>query len=148
MDSSNFEQTVNSTPFFDFVTSTVIYNSSDGIIVNTSYNDVYLAFSLPITILYIAIFMPIWLLIILGNSLVILAFVNTTSLRKVSNYFLISLACTDLFTGIISLPLHLVGRLVISPITCWSSTGFLFFLPTVVLTASSAYHLIAIAIDR
>lgn len=110
--------------------------------------DTSLAFSLATTIFYVALFVPVLAGIIIGNLLVIMAFATDKSLRKVSYYFLVSLAVTDLLTGLISLPFHLIGRLVISPTTCLSSSRFLLFLPTMVFSCSSVYHFIAIAIDR
>ncbi|KAJ8044635.1 Octopamine receptor beta-2R [Holothuria leucospilota] len=77
-----------------------------------------------------------------------LAFVYHKELRKVKNYFLVSLAATDFLTGLVALPLHLVARLVVSQVTCWSSSRFIFFLPDLIFGKASAYHLLCVAIDR
>ncbi|KAJ8044636.1 Octopamine receptor beta-2R [Holothuria leucospilota] len=107
-----------------------------------------LTFNPYITAFYILIYLPVWIAIISGNLLVMLAFVYHKELRKVKNYFLVSLAATDFLTGLVALPLHLVARLVVSQVTCWSSSRFIFFLPDLIFGKASAYHLLCVAIDR
>lgn len=114
----------------------------------TGRSSVNLAFSPMITLVYLLIYMPIFVGILAGNLLVILAFARNARLRKVSNYFLLSLAVTDLFTGIFALPLILAARLIKSSATCCESSRFDFFLPAIVFGVSSICHVSAITVDR
>ncbi|KAJ8044368.1 Histamine H2 receptor [Holothuria leucospilota] len=106
-----------------------------------------LAFKPYITTLYILIYFPVWIAIICGNLVVMLAFVYHRELRRVQNYFLVSLAATDFLTGLVALPLHLVARLVVSQVTCLPSSRFIFFLPVLIFSSASAFHHLCIAIE-
>ena len=53
---------------------------------------------ITLTVIYI-----VFLLIVAGNALTILAFIKFHSLRKVRNYFLVSLAVGDIFLGLLNL---------------------------------------------
>ncbi|XP_071832127.1 adenosine receptor A2b-like [Apostichopus japonicus] len=117
------------------------YNVSDR-------NLISLALSPFLTVSYLLVYLPVFIGTVVGNLLVILAFIRNARLRKVSNYFLLSLAVTDFFTGLLALPLNLTPRLIISPATCFETTRFNFFLPAFVFSGSSIYHLSAIAVDR
>lgn len=45
---------------------------------------------------------------VIGNSMVVVAVFNYRPLKKVQNYFLVSLAFSDMCVAIIVMPLHVV----------------------------------------
>lgn len=87
-------------------------------------------------------------IIIFGNIAVILAVLTTKKLRRVSdNYFLLSLAFSDLALGIFVLPFSTVSE----TLTLWifgSSYCRLWLALDIWLCTASIYNLMAIAIDR
>lgn len=101
-----------------------------------------------VAICYILTYLPVLFLIIFGNAFVIFAFMFSNELRRPQYYILVSLAITDLLTGIIALPCLIYCRIIVSPLTCLSSTRVYFFIPAITCGGSSVFHLVVIAIDR
>ncbi|XP_007933766.1 histamine H4 receptor [Orycteropus afer afer] len=82
----------------------------------------------------------------LGNAVVILAFVVDKSLRHRSNYFFLNLAISDFFVGVISIPLfipHTVFKWDMGDSLCtfWLIIDYL-------LCTSSVYNIVLISYDR
>lgn len=59
----------------------------------------------------LALYSIIFLLAIVGNSLVILTLVQNKRMRTITNLFLLNLAVSDLFLGVFCMPFTLVGTI-------------------------------------
>nr|8HN8_R Chain R, Soluble cytochrome b562, Histamine H4 receptor fusion [Homo sapiens]8HOC_R Chain R, Soluble cytochrome b562, Histamine H4 receptor fusion [Homo sapiens] len=84
--------------------------------------------------------------IMLGNAVVILAFVVDKNLRHRSNYFFLNLAISDFFVGVISIPLYIPHTLFewdFGKEICvfWLTTDYL-------LCTASVYNIVLISYDR
>nr|7YFC_R Chain R, Histamine H4 receptor [Homo sapiens]7YFD_R Chain R, Histamine H4 receptor [Homo sapiens] len=84
--------------------------------------------------------------IMLGNALVILAFVVDKNLRHRSSYFFLNLAISDFFVGVISIPLYIPHTLFewdFGKEICvfWLTTDYL-------LCTASVYNIVLISYDR
>ena len=64
--------------------------------------------------LALCVFLPLCIATITGNVLVIVAFKKERKLRTVTNYFLVSLAVSDLIIGLISMPMYSIYVLKVS----------------------------------
>ncbi|KAE9413311.1 hypothetical protein Angca_003743 [Angiostrongylus cantonensis] len=93
-------------------------------------------------------YLVIIVMTIVGNTLVAVAIFSYRPLKKVQNYFLVSLAASDLAVAILVMPLHVVkfladGRWLLGiPICQFFTTA------DILLCTSSILNLCAIAIDR
>lgn len=94
---------------------------------------------------YIMVELAIAVLAILGNVLVCWAVWLNSNLQNVTNYFVVSLAAADIAVGVLAIPFAIT----ISTGFCAACHNCLFFACFVlVLTQSSIFSLLAIAIDR
>ena len=84
--------------------------------------------------------------IVFGNTIVMVAFKNRRKLRRRSNMFLISLACSDCLVGVVSLPLWIcISGLGISK----GEVLYAFFISFDIFSAlTSVFHLTAISVER
>ncbi|XP_077015224.1 adenosine receptor A2a [Tamandua tetradactyla] len=94
---------------------------------------------------YIALELAIAVLAVLGNVLVCWAVRLNSNLQSVTNYFVASLAAADIAVGVLAVPFAIA----ISTGFCAACHGCLFIACFVlVLTQSSIFSLLAIAVDR
>ncbi|KAM6155716.1 adenosine receptor A2a [Rhynchocyon petersi] len=94
---------------------------------------------------YMTVELAIAVLAILGNVLVCWAVWLNTNLQNVTNYFVVSLAAADIAVGVLAIPFAIT----ISMGLCAACHSCLFIACFVlVLTQSSIFSLLAIAIDR
>nr|5WF5_A Chain A, Human A2a adenosine receptor T4L chimera [synthetic construct] len=94
---------------------------------------------------YITVELAIAVLAILGNVLVCWAVWLNSNLQNVTNYFVVSLAAANIAVGVLAIPFAIT----ISTGFCAACHGCLFIACFVlVLTQSSIFSLLAIAIDR
>ncbi|CAB3399255.1 unnamed protein product [Caenorhabditis bovis] len=85
---------------------------------------------------------------VVGNTLVVVAVFSYRPLKKVQNYFLVSLAASDLAVSIFVMPLHVVtflagGKWLLGAVVCQFFTT-----ADILLCTSSILNLCAIALDR
>ncbi|XP_057607315.1 adenosine receptor A2a isoform X1 [Chionomys nivalis] len=98
-----------------------------------------------VSLVYITVELAIAVLAVLGNVLVCWAVWINSNLQNVTNYFVVSLAAADIAVGVLAIPFAIT----ISTGFCAACHGCLFFACFVlVLTQSSIFSLLAIAIDR
>ncbi|KAI6176736.1 Tyramine receptor ser-2 [Aphelenchoides bicaudatus] len=83
-----------------------------------------------------------------GNTLVIVAVFTYRPLKKVQNYFLVSLAASDLAVGLFVMPLHVVKFLANGHWLLGVTVCQLFTTADILLCTSSILNLCAIALDR
>ncbi|KAM9858159.1 adenosine receptor A2b-like [Aulostomus maculatus] len=99
----------------------------------------------PTASIYIALELLIAIFSVLGNVLVCWAVALNSNLQSITNFFVVSLAVADIAVGVLAIPFSIV----ISTGFCSNFYGCLFIACFVlVLTQSSIFSLLAIAIDR
>ncbi|XP_047446775.1 adenosine A2a receptor a [Mugil cephalus] len=97
------------------------------------------------SVLYIILELLIAVFSVLGNVLVCWAVCLNSNLQSITNFFVVSLAAADIAVGVLAIPFAIV----ISTGFCSNFYGCLFIACFVlVLTQSSIFSLLAIAIDR
>lgn len=98
-----------------------------------------------ILVLYILLELLIAVFSVLGNVLVCWAVCLNSNLQSITNFFVVSLALADIAVGVLAIPFSIA----ISTGFCSNFYGCLFIACFVlVLTQSSIFSLLAIAIDR
>ncbi|KAL4608777.1 adenosine receptor A2b isoform X1 [Arapaima gigas] len=95
--------------------------------------------------LYIVIELAIALMSIAGNVLVCWAVAINTTLKNATNYFLVSLAVADILVGCLAIPFAITISIGLLADFYWCLFMACFVL---VLTQSSIFSLLAVAIDR
>ncbi|KAL0979543.1 hypothetical protein UPYG_G00186380 [Umbra pygmaea] len=97
------------------------------------------------SIIYVVLELLIAMLSVLGNVLVCWAVCLNSNLQTITNFFVVSLALADIAVGVLGIPFAII----ISTGFCSNFYGCLFIACFVlVLTQSSIFSLLAIAIDR
>ena len=97
------------------------------------------------TLVFVFFSVLLALAIVIGNSIVMTAFIHNRKLRKRGNVFLVSLACSDCIVGVASLPLWIC----ISGLGISTGEVFEFFISLDIFSAlTSVFHLTAISVER
>ncbi|KAF7244423.1 Adenosine receptor A2b [Varanus komodoensis] len=94
---------------------------------------------------YIALELLIAVLSILGNVLVCAAVGSNSTLKTATNYFLVSLAVADVAVGLLAIPFAVTISVGLKTDFHWCLFLACFVL---VLTQSSIFSLLAVAVDR
>ncbi|KAE8598615.1 hypothetical protein XENTR_v10016875 [Xenopus tropicalis] len=100
-----------------------------------------------ISILLIIFLSLMVVLIVIGNSVVILAFIVDRRLRTRSNFFLLNLSMCDFLVGAVSIPMYIpyrvTGKWLLGKFLCklWITIDF-------TITTASAYSVVLISYDR
>ncbi|CAL8097808.1 unnamed protein product [Calicophoron daubneyi] len=114
---------------------------------NSTSSDYYTTYSYPVVVILIILTAIVSFITVSGNILVLLSFFVERALRTATNYFIASLAVTDLLIGIFSMNLYtyylIVGHWPLGRLSCdlWLSLDY-----TACLT--SQYTVLIITIDR
>ncbi|XP_074942265.1 histamine H3 receptor-like [Phalacrocorax aristotelis] len=104
-------------------------------------------FSLGVLVLLAFLMVLLALVTILGNALVILAFIMDRNLRHRSNYYFLNLAISDFAVGVFCMPLYipysLTGKWHLGKGACklWLATDY-------VLCTASVFNIVLISYDR
>ena len=61
--------------------------------------------------LYISLYVIVFLVSVLGNSLVVITIGSNKRMRNLTNIFLLSMAVSDLLIALVCLPINLTGRI-------------------------------------
>lgn len=111
----------------------------------------YLTYSESYKIVSSTIIFAIMALAVFGNTLVIVAFRKYHKLRTVTNYFVVSLAISDILISLISMPIW-AAHIVTGPDERWENIdplAFIFWtLSDIVCGLASIYNLTCISIER
>ena len=83
------------------------------------------------------------ILIVLANGLVLILVSKKGQLRTITNLLLCSLAFSDLLTGMVSIPLHMMCNILRQPALCIADDQMLRF-----TSVSIVCHLVAVSVDR
>ena len=81
-----------------------------------------------------------------GNLLVVIVFIQDKRLRKVTNFYVISVAIADLFVGLIGIPSAILTRMGLPHNSVYLCLTMLSLL--VVLCTISILNLLAVSLDR
>ena len=106
-----------------------------------------LRFSEPATVVIVLLVIALVIVTVVGNSIVILAFVIDKNLRKLSNFLILNLALNDVVVGAICIPFYLpyfvYENWVLGRVTCvfWLVIDY-------VIPAASAWNILLISLDR
>lgn len=97
------------------------------------------------TIVFLVFCLSLSLVIIVGNSLIVMAYRTNTRLRNKANTFLVSLAVSDMLVGVVSLPCWIIVQL----LRLESGVFYFIFISFDIFSAlTSVLHLTAISIER
>ena len=95
--------------------------------------------------LYLVFELLVALVTIIGNSLTIWVFVQNRKLRRLTNYYIVSLAAADLLVGVVGIPFAILTSIgkPEAPLPCLAMLCILILLCTI-----SIFSLVGVSVDR
>ncbi|XP_078659502.1 neuropeptide FF receptor 2-like [Branchiostoma floridae x Branchiostoma belcheri] len=103
--------------------------------------------SVPVIVILVISYFVVFLLCVVGNSLVCFVVAKIPRMRTVTNYFILNLAASDILVAIFCMPFTLVDNIIIG----WPFGNVMCKLTAAVQVVSvlaSVFTLVAIAVDR
>ncbi|XP_006824372.1 muscarinic acetylcholine receptor gar-3-like [Saccoglossus kowalevskii] len=104
-------------------------------------------YSLPVKVVLLILSIAITAAAIVGNALIITAFFTTPRLRRLTNYFYVSLAITDLTAGILVMP-YMVSYTILFYWKFGKPFCVFWLCVDMFVYSSSVYHMCVICLDR
>ena len=99
----------------------------------------------PIDVPYLLSEIVVAILAVVGNAITLYVFVIDRKLRRLTNYYIASLALADLLVGVLGVPFAILTSLGL-PRPLWACLMMLSFL--MVLCTISIFCLVAVSVDR
>ena len=115
---------------------------------NNSSSNLTSVLTIPALLVSVLLYALLVILSLTGNCLVIMAFRNNAKLRTVSNYFIISLAASDLLISVVTLPLWILHILLLFLINRTDFLYKLWMFSDVIGGGASIFSLSMISYER
>lgn len=132
-----------------FVSGCLSNNTANLSLTDDGKTDGYLKMSHQLLIPWAVAYSAVAVVILFGNILVIVSFAKKTILRSHTNYFIVSLAATDTFVGLISIPWWIIVLFITYKKETWFTyLHDIWVIFDILGGIGSILHLVALSWDR